>query len=552
MGLPETIEACLSGSTPISCVSFNPFGTLLASGCRNGDILLWVWSTRGLARTFTGGHTLEVTSLLWSTDGKQLLTASRDGTLTVWDVQQGAKIVQKNLGCGEITHMSVPAAFEVLNLPEAQLVVSFKESATEILTIHGIEVRRQVPALALDGDGRGARLLTGAAAAATSQLAIPSPCGNYIISAARGVVCLLSIKDLSVLDAVKLRGVPQRVTSLQFDSSGRRLLVGTTDRYIRIYTLPENVAEQPQNGTSATTAPHRGINVEALVAAHADKIPREGSLLLGDVFPLRKEPLMPLKLTRLFDAQVERLHWGPCAFSPDGEHVVSAIASPEEHIIYTWNVPHEYAENTLQAGSDGVVGLAWHPEPLPMQLVAVGSSGKLYVWAKVMTQDWSAFAPDFETLVDNREHVESETEFDVELPRDVKDVQDVGSGKEEEAKVDEFVNEGDVVDIDGWTEEGGGGCPEGIWHKGWEKDARLLHLSVILPTGPVAELEDTKEKGAVNGRDVFQGEKEEERKGTEAEVEAMDVEEDGDDVEKEMDAGGNGTEVNVAKKLRIE
>lgn len=66
----------------------------------------------------------------------------------------------------------------------------------------------------------------------------------------------------------------------------------------------------------------------------------------------------------------------------DSEHIVSSVASGDEQVIYTWNAFHGYPENTLQGGKDGVVAMAWHPDLAPMQLLALGASGKVYIWAK--------------------------------------------------------------------------------------------------------------------------------------------------------------------------
>ena len=45
--------------------------------------------------------------------------------------------------------------------------------------------------------------------------------------------------------------------------------------------------------------------------------------------------------------------------------------------------------------------------------VALGANGNLYVWSRKYKEDWAAFDPSFKTLVDNKEYVEKEDEFDV-------------------------------------------------------------------------------------------------------------------------------------------
>ena len=102
--MPDTIEEHLDHGVA-RCVAFNRRGTLLASafaalsrppcasrltlrtaGCHSGDVVLWDFETRGVARVLSGGHSADVLSLSWSHDGRRVASACADNQLRVWDV----------------------------------------------------------------------------------------------------------------------------------------------------------------------------------------------------------------------------------------------------------------------------------------------------------------------------------------------------------------------------------------------------------------------------------------------------------------------------------
>ena len=85
---PEDFDGALDCvSIAITC-AFNRQGTLLGVGCNDGRIVIWDFLTRGIAKIISA-HVHPVCSLSWSRDGRKLLSAATDNTVSVWDVFLG-------------------------------------------------------------------------------------------------------------------------------------------------------------------------------------------------------------------------------------------------------------------------------------------------------------------------------------------------------------------------------------------------------------------------------------------------------------------------------
>ncbi|PNH02241.1 WD repeat domain-containing protein, partial [Tetrabaena socialis] len=88
--LPEIIEEYLDHGTAL-CMAFNRRGTLLASGTKEGQVVIWDFDTRGVAAVLSG-HEGPVTALSWSRNGRHLLSGSEDQSVILWSVLDGSQL----------------------------------------------------------------------------------------------------------------------------------------------------------------------------------------------------------------------------------------------------------------------------------------------------------------------------------------------------------------------------------------------------------------------------------------------------------------------------
>ncbi|MBE8966762.1 pentapeptide repeat-containing protein [Nostocales cyanobacterium LEGE 12452] len=123
----------LQGHTSgVRCMQYSPDGQLLASGCRDGSIQLWSNylshdqhpkpDSINSSAKLLHGHADFVWDIAFSPDGRLLVSGGRDGTLRLWNVQDGQSIHVLEGHTHDVYGLAISA--------DSQLLVSTGEDQT--------------------------------------------------------------------------------------------------------------------------------------------------------------------------------------------------------------------------------------------------------------------------------------------------------------------------------------------------------------------------------------------------------------------------------------
>ena len=92
-GTPVLSTIRFNSVDPVTSLVFTPDGKQLVSGGTNGTILVWDTETGKELRRFERGHRSTIWGLGISPDGRQVASAGEDGTIRIWDFETGRQIL---------------------------------------------------------------------------------------------------------------------------------------------------------------------------------------------------------------------------------------------------------------------------------------------------------------------------------------------------------------------------------------------------------------------------------------------------------------------------
>ncbi|WIA12939.1 hypothetical protein OEZ85_006554 [Tetradesmus obliquus] len=465
VALPEVIEEYLDYGVA-KCCAFNRRGTLLATGTEDGYIIIWDFETRGVAKLLNG-HSVQalpddqqqqqqraaplaaaVTSLAWSRSGRHLLSGSLDKRVMLWDVLTGELVHEVALSSG-VTRVSLSrrkpytAVASLISTPPVIIDLDSKE----VTPLASIDFKASA-----EKPGQQEMVANHVAG-----VALLSKSGREVLlGQLRGTITLYDTASQQVLDVVKLPAAV-KVMSMCLNRQGSLLLVNCSDKAVRLFELRPRQpdarsysAEQLKQALEGVEAgrvgsllhPPEACTLAPCTASFTNAVEKnqwravalsgEGEHVAGGIAGKQEHRVylwsrLYGKLERILEGGGRsRLYGRECvleegtavtavvdvALSGEGEHVAGGIAGKQEHRVYLWSRLYGKLERILEGPrNENIVDLAWHPTR--SLLVTLSGNGKVYLWAQVFNENWSAFAPDFQELDENQEYVEAEDEFDI-------------------------------------------------------------------------------------------------------------------------------------------
>jgi WD40 repeat protein/serine/threonine protein kinase len=403
--------------------AISPDGRTIAVGGEQGTVLLH--DARGREIAALKGHTAEVTALVFTPNGKLLVSAAKDRTVRVWDWQAGTESVQLPK-----EHTAWPMALAMS--PDGGSVVSGGMDRNIFVWDLVSGAKRQAlrsPSGAIAGLALqpGGRMLAAATTASriwlwdlnradaepasidhesndTVQGLAFSPNGEFLASAREKTIRLWNVASRKLEGELKEH--TGTVRCLAFSSTGNWLAAGGNDRTIRVWdvtSLPDSVPPP------LVLRGHRGFVMGVAFDGSGRQIVsagNDGTARLWDLEAPRAEQAMasggrsvhclayspdgkwlatggPDKIVRLVDVangqaitlkghaqDIEVL-----AFCGDGQMLASGS---EDGNMILWDISNRQPLHTLRGGTKAITGLAFRPDS---HLLAASSwDGIIRLW----------------------------------------------------------------------------------------------------------------------------------------------------------------------------
>lgn len=437
---PDECDGILEASTAmVLTVAFNRRGTLLAGGCNDGKILIWDFTTKGLIKVILA-HSHPVSSVNWSRDGKFLVSSGADNYIQIWHVLDGKCVYSFRSTVPILSATLCPRLYNKRLLNAAyrapnKTVTRTRSKKSELTVAEDIPTPTQNKTLD-DNLSENDRLPTQPDENVPHLLVQPLQSSPRILD----VKSIVKNKDSILTNKfiIELKSAVEENDSnfvVSWNRRGDKIYVGTGRGKIFIFSWAEKKCKGKILQHAEDSDTYWTFEVK-----HVFKISQPAAAVRLLVFAKKTNKFLVVtdRLIRLYQEemisesktigsavktagelapyqtikdQISRQSWRVCCFSGDGEYICAGQVKQNNLSFYETAVR---AENLLvktltTKGNDSFTDVVWHPSRPVLCCISAGEVG-IYIHNYI--ENWSAYAPDFEELEENRLYMEKENEFD--------------------------------------------------------------------------------------------------------------------------------------------
>ncbi|MFJ5552712.1 trypsin-like peptidase domain-containing protein [Streptomyces sp. NPDC093225] len=405
-GLP--LRARLTGSaSAVNRLAFSPDGHTLATGGRDGTVLLWDVVT-GKRRMTLEGHRAEVWAVAFSPDGRTLATGSHDRTVRLWDPDTGAVRHVLNDHSDKVWSVAFSPDGKTLATAGSDKTVRLRDPGTgrtrtvlhSEAGVAAVAFSRDSKALASGGADRtvriwdvdGARLRDVLAGHTDTVYAVAfSPDGKTLATGSQDRTARLW--DLATGRSRHLSGSRSHIDAVgavAFSTDGRTLATGGFDNAVMLWDTATGALAAVLSGhTDAVNALAFSPDGRTLASGSYDTTVRAWDVAANQVRRTLKGHTAPVRSV---------------AFSPDGRTLASGS---HDRTVRLWDAVTSAQSPPLKGHTGLVDSVAFSPKG--EILASGGEDGTVRLWnlaagtSRVLRGDGApvvavAFSPDGRTL----------------------------------------------------------------------------------------------------------------------------------------------------------